>query len=66
VPGHHPGLSSGHGEHTPARRADISAALATADCAILANFRLITEGVDIPGVDALVFADPSRWPCSSR
>ncbi|MFD9392064.1 helicase-related protein [Streptomyces sp. NPDC060000] len=33
---------------------------AAADCAVLANSRLIAEGVDIPSVDAVVFADPTR------
>ncbi|MFF3896424.1 Helicase associated domain protein [Streptomyces sp. NPDC001812] len=49
-----------HGEHTPAQRADTFADFAAADCAILANSRLIAEGVDIPSVDAVVFADPTR------
>ncbi|WP_019354710.1 DEAD/DEAH box helicase [Streptomyces sp. AA1529] len=55
-----PELFFAHGEHTPAQRADIFAAFAAADCAILANSRLIAEGVDIPSVDAVVFADPTR------
>ncbi|MCX5095849.1 Helicase associated domain protein [Streptomyces sp. NBC_00365] len=55
-----PQLFFAHGEHTPAQRADIFAAFAAADCAILANSCLIAEGVDIPSVDAIVFADPTR------
>ncbi|MFF5985406.1 Helicase associated domain protein [Streptomyces olindensis] len=55
-----PELFFAHGEHTPAQRADIFADFAAADCAILANSRLIAEGVDIPSVDAIVFADPTR------
>lgn len=55
-----PRLFFAHGEHTPAQRADIFADFAAADCAILANSRLIAEGVDIPSVDAVVFADPTR------
>lgn len=55
-----PKLFFAHGEHTPAQRADIFAAFAAADCAILGNSRLISEGVDIPSVDAIVFADPTR------
>ncbi|GAA3778076.1 DEAD/DEAH box helicase [Streptomyces chiangmaiensis] len=55
-----PKLFFAHGEHTPAQRADIFTAFAAADCAILANSRLIAEGVDIPSVDAIVFADPTR------
>jgi superfamily II DNA or RNA helicase len=55
-----PQLFFAHGEHTPAQRADTFAAFAAADCAILANSRLIAEGVDIPSVDAIVFADPTR------
>ncbi|MEU1465513.1 helicase-related protein [Streptomyces sp. NPDC005727] len=60
VPGVDPQLFFAHGEHTPAQRADIFAQFAAADTAILANSRLIAEGVDIPSVDAIVFADPTR------
>ncbi|MER5881126.1 Helicase associated domain protein [Streptomyces sp. NPDC001910] len=60
VPDITPALFFAHGEHTPAERADTFAAFAAADCAILANSRLIAEGVDIPSVDAIVFADPTR------
>ncbi|MEU9117265.1 Helicase associated domain protein [Streptomyces sp. NPDC048483] len=49
-----------HGEHTPAERQEIFDDFAAASCAILANSRLISEGVDIPSVDAVVFADPTR------
>ncbi|MEV6133846.1 Helicase associated domain protein [Streptomyces violaceusniger] len=55
-----PELFFAHGEHTPAQRADTFGSFAAADCAILANSRLIAEGVDIPSVDAIVFADPTR------
>ncbi|MBA8980290.1 superfamily II DNA or RNA helicase, partial [Streptomyces aureorectus] len=55
-----PELFFAHGEHSPAERAGIFASFAEADCAILANSRLIAEGVDIPSVDAVVFADPTR------
>ncbi|WP_406350899.1 Helicase associated domain protein [Streptomyces sp. NBC_01635] len=55
-----PELFFAHGEHTTAQRADTFADFAAADCAILANSRLIAEGVDIPSVDAVVFADPTR------
>ncbi|MFF2205498.1 Helicase associated domain protein [Streptomyces sp. NPDC058145] len=55
-----PKLFFAHGEHTPAQRGDIFTAFAAVDCAILANSRLIAEGVDIPSVDAVVFADPTR------
>ncbi|KUO15919.1 DEAD/DEAH box helicase [Streptomyces dysideae] len=60
VPDITPELFFAHGEHTPAQRADTFAAFAAADCAILANSRLIAEGVDIPSVDAIAFADPTR------
>ncbi|MGC0344349.1 Helicase associated domain protein [Streptomyces sp. SLBN-8D4] len=49
-----------HGEHTPEQRTGIFARFAAADSAILANARLIAEGIDIPSVDAIVFADPTR------
>lgn len=60
VPDITPQLFFAHGEHTPAQRADTFTAFAAAGCAILANSRLIAEGVDIPSVDAIVFADPTR------
>lgn len=60
VPDITPQLFFAHGENTPAERADTFAAFAVAGCAILANSRLIAEGVDIPSVDAIVFADPTR------
>ncbi|GGP77298.1 helicase [Streptomyces griseoincarnatus] len=60
VPDITPKVFFAHGEHTPAQRADTFTAFAAADCAILANSRLIAEGVDIPSVDAVVFADPTR------
>ncbi|MGW0500993.1 Helicase associated domain protein [Streptomyces sp. NPDC003007] len=55
-----PELFFAHGEHTPAQRAGTFTGFAAADCAILANSRLIAEGVDIPSVDAIAFADPTR------
>ncbi|WP_283959495.1 DEAD/DEAH box helicase [Streptomyces sp. 35G-GA-8] len=55
-----PKMFFAHGDHTPAQRADTFAAFAAADSAILANAKLIAEGVDIPSVDAIVFADPTR------
>ncbi|MQL62856.1 restriction endonuclease subunit R [Streptomyces vinaceus] len=60
VPGIDPQMFFAHGEHTPAQRAGIFTAFAAADCAIFANSKLIAEGVDIPSVDAIVFADPTR------
>ncbi|MGY5124331.1 Helicase associated domain protein [Streptomyces nigrescens] len=55
-----PQLFFAHGEHTPAQRQDIFDDFAAASCAIMTNARLIAEGVDIPSVDAVVFADPTR------
>ncbi|MFJ4473137.1 Helicase associated domain protein [Streptomyces sp. NPDC089424] len=60
VPGLTPQLFFAHGEHTAAQRADVFDGFRAADCAILANSKLIAEGVDIPSVDAVVFADPTR------
>ncbi|MFD5519599.1 Helicase associated domain protein [Streptomyces sp. NPDC127066] len=60
VPDIAPKMFFAHGDNTPAERGDTFTAFATADCAILANSRLIAEGVDIPSVDAIVFADPTR------
>ncbi|MFI7180020.1 helicase associated domain-containing protein [Streptomyces spororaveus] len=55
-----PALFFVHGDHTPDERAATFAAFAAADHAILTNAKLISEGVDIPSVDAVVFADPTR------
>ncbi|MER7183599.1 Helicase associated domain protein [Streptomyces hyaluromycini] len=55
-----PALFFVHGEHTPQQRTDIFTDFARAGCAILANAKLIAEGIDIPSVDAIVFADPTR------
>nr|WP_240678807.1 MULTISPECIES: DEAD/DEAH box helicase [unclassified Streptomyces] len=55
-----PALFFVHGEHTAQQRADILTDFARARCAILANAKLIAEGIDIPSVDAVVFADPTR------
>ncbi|MGW9072942.1 Helicase associated domain protein [Streptomyces yangpuensis] len=55
-----PALFFVHGDHTPDERAGIFTAFAAAPRAIMANAKLISEGVDIPSVDAIVFADPTR------
>ncbi|MEU6655342.1 Helicase associated domain protein [Streptomyces sp. NPDC046900] len=55
-----PQLFFAHGDHTPEERAGTFANFAAATSAILANSKLIAEGVDIPSVDAIVFADPTR------
>jgi superfamily II DNA or RNA helicase len=48
-----------HGDHTPDQRTDIFARFAASPCGILANAKVIAEGIDIPSVDAVVFADPT-------
>ncbi|MGW2282664.1 Helicase associated domain protein [Streptomyces sp. NPDC001770] len=60
IPATPPELLFVHGEDTPQTREDTFARFARAHTAILANARLIAEGVDIPSVDAVVFADPTR------
>lgn len=59
-PDTHPQMLFIHGEHTPEQRTDIFTCFTAANSAILANARLIAEGIDIPSVDAVVFADPTR------
>ncbi|MBP0460477.1 DEAD/DEAH box helicase [Streptomyces montanisoli] len=49
-----------HGDHTPQQRADIFDAFAACECAILTSAKVIGEGIDIPSVDAVAFADPTR------
>ncbi|WP_052742968.1 DEAD/DEAH box helicase [Streptomyces mangrovisoli] len=48
-----------HGDHTPEQRADLFTRFAVSKTAVLANAKVIAEGVDIPSVDAVVFADPT-------
>ncbi|MFF5044681.1 DEAD/DEAH box helicase [Streptomyces nigra] len=49
-----------HGGMPSAQRADAFSQFAASSCAILTNAKVIAEGVDIPSVDAIVFADPTR------
>ncbi|MGW0669900.1 Helicase associated domain protein [Streptomyces sp. NPDC002746] len=60
IPATPPELLFVHGENTPQTREDTFTRFARAHTAILTNARLIAEGVDIPSVDAVVFADPTR------
>ncbi|MEU6445063.1 Helicase associated domain protein [Streptomyces sp. NPDC047046] len=55
-----PGVFFVHGDTPSAQRAATFAEFAASPCAILANAKVIAEGVDIPSVDAIVFADPTR------
>ncbi|MEV5107972.1 Helicase associated domain protein [Streptomyces massasporeus] len=48
-----------HGDHTPEERSELFARFAASKRAVLANAKVIAEGVDIPSVDAVVFADPT-------
>ncbi|MFB6986088.1 Helicase associated domain protein [Streptomyces sp. NPDC056304] len=58
-PGLDPDVFHVHGDHTADERADIFARFAASPCAILTNAKVIAEGIDIPTVDAVVFADPT-------
>ncbi|WP_406426397.1 Helicase associated domain protein [Streptomyces sp. NBC_00147] len=58
-PGLNPDVLFVHGDHTADERADTFARFAASPSAILANAKVIAEGIDIPSVDAVVFADPT-------
>ena len=58
-PGLDPDVFFVHGDHTADERADLFTRFATAPRAILTNAKVIAEGIDIPSVDAVVFADPT-------
>ncbi|MFJ9080348.1 Helicase associated domain protein [Streptomyces sp. NPDC102278] len=58
-PGIDPDVFFVHGEHTADERADVFARFAASPRAILANAKVIAEGIDIPSTDAVVFADPT-------
>ncbi|WP_369032768.1 DEAD/DEAH box helicase [Streptomyces adonidis] len=46
-----------NGTHNPRRRADIIARFTDAERGVLANAKILGEGVDLPAVDGVVFAD---------
>ncbi|MEV8477567.1 Helicase associated domain protein [Streptomyces sp. NPDC051173] len=50
-------VQSINGTHTPAQRHHILTRFAAADRAVLTNAQVLGEGVDLPAVDAIVFAD---------
>ncbi|GHG83540.1 DEAD/DEAH box helicase [Streptomyces griseocarneus] len=50
-------VQSINGTHTPGQRHDILTDFADADRAVLTNAQVLGEGVDLPAVDAIVFAD---------
>ncbi|MBT2442542.1 Helicase associated domain protein [Streptomyces sp. ISL-36] len=58
-PGLNPDVFHIHGEHTADERTSIFARFAASPRAILTNAKVIAEGIDIPSVDAVVFADPT-------
>ncbi|MEU7109762.1 Helicase associated domain protein [Streptomyces sp. NPDC046215] len=50
-------VQSVNGTHTPGQRHDILTDFADADRAVLTNAQVLGEGIDLPAVDAVVFAD---------
>ncbi|MFC1436630.1 Helicase associated domain protein [Streptacidiphilus sp. N1-10] len=48
------------GDHTPEERAEILQTFTTTPYAIMANAKLLAEGINLPHIDAVVFADPTR------
>ncbi|MGW6456812.1 Helicase associated domain protein [Streptomyces sp. NPDC055078] len=50
-------VQSINGTHTPGQRHDILTDFATAERAVLTNSQVLGEGIDLPAVDAVVFAD---------
>ncbi len=49
-------VSSINGNHTPAQRAKLLDRFANADRAVITNAQVLGEGIDLPAVDAIVFA----------
>lgn len=49
-------VSSINGNHTPAQRAILLDNFAKADRAVITNAQVLGEGIDLPAVDAIVFA----------
>lgn len=49
-------LSSINGNHTPDQRTKLLDRFASADRAVITNAQVLSEGIDLPAVDAIVFA----------
>jgi superfamily II DNA or RNA helicase len=49
-------VSSINGNHTPDQRAKLLDQFANADRAVITNAQVLSEGIDLPAVDAIVFA----------
>ncbi|MEU8581901.1 DEAD/DEAH box helicase [Streptomyces abikoensis] len=49
-------VSSINGNHTPDQRTSLLDRFATADRAVITNAQVLSEGIDLPAVDAIVFA----------
>lgn len=49
-------VSSINGNHTPDQRAKLLDRFAKADRAVITNAQVLSEGIDLPAVDAIVFA----------
>ena len=48
------------GQTPTGTRSNIIKAFAEADCSLVTNARCLTEGVDVPGIDCVLFADPRK------
>ena len=48
------------GKQSTSRRNDIVQEFASSDKALITNARCLTEGVDVPNIDCIVFADPRK------
>jgi superfamily II DNA or RNA helicase len=48
------------GKQSTSKRNDIVQEFASSDKALITNARCLTEGVDVPNIDCIVFADPRR------
>ncbi|MFF2653954.1 Helicase associated domain protein [Streptomyces sp. NPDC058045] len=53
-------VSSINGTHTPEQRARLLDQFATADRAVITNAQVLGEGIDLPAVDAIVFASRTQ------
>lgn len=49
-------VSSINGNHTPDQRAELLDRFANAERAVITNAQVLSEGIDLPAVDAIVFA----------